>query len=189
VQGLSKALLAEAADAGVEAEVIDAEAAPHGLMSALVSLRGDGADALARSWEGTVQWVCPSPIRPGWGRKNWFVGVSRLAPPAPSSALREADLRIETMRSSGPGGQHVNRTESAVRITHVPTGIVAVAREERSQHRNRSLALARLAAALDGREHQAGQAAERERWSRHDALERGNPIRVYVGERFTRRTP
>jgi peptide chain release factor len=91
------------------------------------------------------------------------------------------------MRSSGPGGQHVNRTESAVRITHVPTGIVAVAREERSQHRNRSLALARLAAALTGREREADRAAERERWSRHDALERGNPIRVYVGERFKRR--
>jgi peptide chain release factor len=187
VQGLSRALLAEAAEAWIEAEVIGAEAAPHGLMSALVSLRGDGAEALARSWEGTVQWVCPSPLRPGWGRKNWFIGVSRLAPSAPSSALRESDLRVETMRSSGPGGQHVNRTESAVRITHVPTGIVAVAREERSQHRNRSLALARLAAALDGREREAGRAAERERWSRHDALERGNPIRVYVGERFKRR--
>jgi len=91
------------------------------------------------------------------------------------------------MRTSSPGGQHVNRTESAVRITHVPTGTVALAREERSQHRNRSLALARLAATLDGRERKAGRAAERERWSRHDALERGNPIRVYVGERFTRR--
>ena len=70
MQGLYRALLAEAAEARVEAEVIEAEAAPHGLMSALVSLRGDGADALARSWEGTVQWVCPSPLRPGWGRKN-----------------------------------------------------------------------------------------------------------------------
>ena len=104
VQGLSRALLAEAAEARVEAEVIEAEAAPHGLMSALVSLRGDGADALARSWEGTVQWVCPSPLRPGWGRKNWFIGVSRLAPPAPSSALRESDLRVETMRSSARAG-------------------------------------------------------------------------------------
>ena len=156
-------------------------------MSALISLRGDCADALARSWEGTVQWVCPSPLRPGWGRKNWFIGVSRIAPPVPSSTLRESDLRVETMRSSGPGGQHVNRTESAVRITHVPTGTVALAREERSQHRNRSLALARLAATLDGREREAGRAAERERWSRHDALERGNPIRAYVGEQFKRR--
>ena len=103
VQGLSKALLAEAAEAGVEAEVIEAEAAPHGLMSALVSLRGDGADALARSWGGTVQWVCPSPLRPGWGRKNWFIGVSRLAPPAPSSALCESDLRGRDHAVLGPG--------------------------------------------------------------------------------------
>ena len=85
------------------------------------------------------------------------------------------------MRTSSPGGQHVNRTEAAVQITHVPTGTVAIARKERSQHRNRSLALARLAAALDGREREAGRVAERERWSRHDALERGNPIRVLRG--------
>jgi peptide chain release factor len=162
--------------------VIEAEAAPHGLMSALVSLLGYGADALARSWEGTVQWVRPSPLRPGWGRKSWFIGVSRLAP----SALSERDRRVETMRTSSPGGQHVNRTEAAVQITHVPTGTVAIARKERSQHRNRPLALKRLAAALDGRECEAGRAAERERWSRHDALERGNPIRVYVGKRFKR---
>jgi peptide chain release factor len=189
VEGLSRILLAEAAGAGLEAEMIGAEKAPHGLLSALVSLRGDGAEALARSWEGTIQWICSSPIRPGWGRKNWCIGASSLSPPAPSAALRDRDLRIETMRSSGPGGQHVNTTESAVRITHLPTGTVAVAREERSQHRNRALALARLAAALDGLKSEADRAAGRQRWSRHDALERGNPVRVYVGERFKRQMP
>lgn len=189
VEGLSKILLAEAVGSGVEADVIAAEKAPHGLMSALVSLRGDGAEALARSWEGTVQWICPSPIRPGWGRKNWFIGISRLSPPPPSPDLSDRDLRIETMRSSGPGAQHVNTTESAVRITHLPTGTVALAREERSQHRNRALALARLAAALDGLKSEADRAAARQRWSRHDALERGNPIRIHVGERFKRQMP
>ncbi|QQP89854.1 peptide chain release factor H [Skermanella sp. TT6] len=189
VAGLSRILLAEADEAGVEAELVAAETAPHGLMSALVALRGDGAETLARSWEGTVQWICPSPLRPGWARKNWFVGVSRLSPPPPSPDLSDRDLRIETMRSSGPGGQHVNTTESAVRITHLPTGTVALAREERSQHRNRALALARLAAALDGLEREADRVAGHRRWSRHDALERGNPVRIYVGERFTRRAP
>jgi peptide chain release factor len=188
VEGLLKELLSEAAAMKVDAAVIAAEEAPHGLMSALVSLSGDDADALARSWEGTVQWVCPSPIRPGWGRKNWFIGASCFSPPPPSRALLDTDLRIETMRSSGAGGQHVNKTESAVRITHIPTGTVAVAREERSQHRNRALALARLAAALASLGRRAGAAAERERWSRHDALERGNPIRVYEGDGFRRRT-
>ena len=79
MQGLSRALLAEAAEARVEAEVIEAEAAPHGLMSALVSLRGDGAEALARSWEGTVQWICPSPLRPGWGRKRTEAVIRKVS--------------------------------------------------------------------------------------------------------------
>jgi peptide chain release factor len=115
-KGFLRELLAEASGVKVEASVIDLEEASYGLMSALVSLEEDDADALARSWEGTVKLVCPSPFRPGWGRKNWFIGVSRLSPPPPSQALREGDFRIDTMRSSGPGGQHVNRTESAVRI-------------------------------------------------------------------------
>ena len=63
-------------------------------------------------------------------------------------SVRKSDLRIETFRSGGPGGQHQNKTESGVRLTHVPSGITVTARESRSQHRNRQIALARLRAAL-----------------------------------------
>lgn len=62
-----------------------------------------------------------------------------------------AECRIETFRAGGPGGQHQNKTESAVRLTHLPTGISITARDSRSQHRNRRLALARLRAALEER--------------------------------------
>jgi peptide chain release factor len=179
VAGLLRAVLAEAAVTGVDAAVLDLQCGRHGLLSALVALDGDGADTLARSWEGSLLWVCPSPLRPGWGRKRWFIGGSRLSPPGPANAFREADLRFETMRASGPGGQHINKTESAVRLTHVPTDTVVAAREERSQHRNRALALARLHAALEVRGREARRAAERERWTRHNALERGNPVRSY----------
>lgn len=71
-------------------------------------------------------------------------------------------------------------------MTHLPTGRVVFAREERSQHRNRALAIARLAAALAEESRQAQKAAERERWARHDSLERGNEIRAYQGEQFRR---
>ncbi len=70
--------------------------------------------------------------------------------PADDDALL-AECRIETFRAGGPGGQHQNKTESAVRLTHLPTGITVIARESRSQHRNRKVALNRLREALEKR--------------------------------------
>lgn len=186
VKGLLDALIQEARQTGVRVEVIEAESAPHGLMSALVSLSGDGTEALAASWEGTVRWTCPSPLRPGWRRKNWYVGVSLLSPPSAAGAFRDKDLRVEAFRASGPGGQHVNTTDTAVRVTHLPTGLVATAREERSQHRNKALAIARLAAMIAAQGQAAEAAARSQRWSRHDALMRGNECRAYEGIEFRR---
>ncbi len=94
------------------------------------------------------------------------------------------EVRIDVMRSSGVGGQHVNKTSSAVRATHVPSGIVAIAREERSQHQNRNLALARLARLLEARHAGAESHARRQHWEQHASLERGNPVRVYRGRHF-----
>jgi ribosome-associated protein len=75
--------------------------------------------------------------------------------PVVSIVINEADIRVEYYRSSGPGGQHRNVTDSAVRIRHIPTGIVAQASERRSQSQNRELALERLRIALEKREHKA----------------------------------
>lgn len=183
-----RALSDEARAAGVAVELLEGSAGEEKdtLLSALVSLDGAGAAELAASWVGTVQWIGRSPFRPHHKRQNWFLGVERFALPE-RPAWSERDLLISTLRASGPGGQHVNKTESAVRIVHQPTGLSVVAREERSQQQNKRLALARLAALMAQSGQQAEAAAAQERWDQHNALTRGNPVRVYVGPEFRRR--
>jgi peptide chain release factor len=175
----------EAGAAGVECKVVEIEAGAHAgtAQSALLSISGveEGLALLAGAWKGTVQWTARSPFRPTHKRKNWFVGIEVLEP-VDESAFRLTELRWETMRASGPGGQHVNRTESAVRVTHLPTGTQATAMEERSQHRNRKLALARLVQKLDEIQAQRHRDAREERWRAHRELERGNPVRVFRKE-------
>jgi peptide chain release factor len=100
-------------------------------------------------WIGAIQWVAQCPLRPHHKRKNWFIGVFELpALPDVPKALAAHDVRFEAFRAGGPGGQHQNKTESAVRATHIASGLSVVAREERSQHRNKALALERIAALL-----------------------------------------
>jgi peptide chain release factor len=187
VNGLLEALAREARELGIGVTIIKTEAGPHGFLSALVALEGAGVDRLASSWCGTVRWACPSPIRKGWGRKNWYVGVSVASSPATSEVFREQDLRFEACKASGPGGQHVNKTNSAVRVTHVPSGLVAFAQEERSQHRNKALAVARLAMAIKERDAASARESDRKHWKYHDTLERGNEARTYEGLDFVRR--
>jgi peptide chain release factor len=169
--------------------VLDAVEGPERgtLLSALLSIEGEAAASFAARYEGSVLWVCQSPFRPTHKRKNWFVGVDVLNPPnlgRTGSTIKEQDVVFEAMRASGPGGQHVNKTESAVRATHKPTGLVAVAREERSQVMNKRLALARLAGMLAAGVEKAMAGAERDRWAQHDALERGKPVRTFTGPAF-----
>jgi peptide chain release factor len=188
VARLAEVLAEEAQTKGLVARALERVAGdrPETFKTVLLSLEGDDAASFLASWEGTVQWIGRSPFRPNHKRKNWFVGVEAFEPPsAPSWA--EEDLRVDVMRSSGPGGQHVNKTESAVRVTHVPSGLSAIAREERSQHLNRRLALARLARLFE----QQGQASQadvrRQRWQKHHSLVRGQAIRVFEGPDFRAR--
>ncbi len=172
----------EANSAGLEArtlELIPGDEAGTA-QSALVALTGEGAEAFAGAWRGTVQWIGKSPFRPTHRRKNWFVGIEVLEPVA-ETRFDSRDVAWETMRASGPGGQHVNRTESAVRVTHLPTGVQASASEERSQHRNRKLALARLAAKLEEEGERKHAEVRQQRWKAHQDLERGNAVRVLRG--------
>jgi peptide chain release factor len=190
VTGLIEAAIAEARAAGLAAELLHAEEAPHGPVSAVLAVDGPGAEGWAESWRGTLQWICRSPLRPEHGRKNWFVSGTVLRPPEPSSGgFDPRELRWETFRATGAGGQHVNRTESAVRVTHLPTGIAVPCASERSQHRNRAIALALLSRRLCERQEDEERRRRGELWSCHHHVERGASAarRVYVGPSFRRR--
>jgi len=156
--------------------------------SALLSIEGNGARAFAERNRGSVLWICPSSLRPGHKRKNWFVGVEFFDPEETDTAkLRRADVVFHTARASGPGGQHVNKTESAVVAAHLPTGFSAFAQEERSQAMNKKLALARLEKMLADQSDAKRAGAERARWVHHNGLERGSPVRTFVGPGFKER--
>jgi len=151
--------------------------------SILLRASGTGAAAQVRSWLGTIQWIGASPYRAHHPRKNWFVSVAAFAEPA-ADHWDSTAVRVETLRASGPGGQHVNRTESAVRVTHLPTGLHAIAQEERSQLLNRRLALARLASLFAERAETKAREGDTARWQQHTRLVRGNPVRVYRGQEW-----
>ncbi|WP_273825762.1 MULTISPECIES: peptide chain release factor H [Pseudomonas] len=172
---------AEAQD--VRLQLLEQEAGPRAgtLRSVLLSLEGSDAEALAAQWTGTLQWRATSPYRPRHPRKNWFIGVARC--PEPALGL-EGEIRFETLRASGPGGQHVNRTESAVRATHLASGISVKVQSERSQHANKRLALGLIALKLEALAQRDAADARAARRLLHHQLERGNAGRVFVGERF-----
>lgn len=110
---LAPRLSAELQARGLQVEEIDRTPGSHAGDARSVLLRVSGADAQVRvaDWLGTIQWIGTSPYRPHHKRKNWFVSIAAFQEPA-AETWRADELRIETLRASGPGGQHVNRTES-----------------------------------------------------------------------------
>ncbi|WP_341366441.1 peptide chain release factor H [Yoonia sp. BS5-3] len=157
----------------------------HGPRSAVAVVHGPGRQAFATSWVGTIQWRMQSQLRQHHKRANWFVGVFTLAQhPGRAADIRPADVTFSTLRAGGPGGQHQNTTDSAVRAVHKSSGLRVVVREARSQHRNKALALERLQSLADAQQSADQEMRKNDQNKLHHALERGNPVRRFVGERF-----
>jgi peptide chain release factor len=135
---------------------------------------------------GTVLWHGQSPFRVKHKRKNWYVGVEVLSlnDETKINSNIEKEIKVDTFKSSGKGGQNVNKRDTAVRITHLPTKLSFVGREERTQLMNRKLALARLQNKLATINQSHLDNNEKERWRQHDSLERGNPIMRFKGNDF-----
>ncbi len=153
-----------------------------GIKSATLTVRGRGAFGLLNAEKGVHRLVRISPYDQARRRHTSFasVDVIPLTEEEISIEIDPKDLRIDTYRSSGAGGQHVNVTDSAVRITHIPTGITASCQNERSQMQNRETAMHILRARLLERARQEQEAEMRKLRSEHMEIGFGSQIRSYV---------
>ncbi len=168
---------------GFKAQIIDyLPGEEAGIKSVTIRIQGDNAYGLLQGEKGIHRLIRLSPYDASGKRHTSFASVD-LIPDAGEELnieIKETDLRIDVYRSSGAGGQHVNKTESAVRITHLPTGIVAQCQNERSQQSNRESAMRVLKARIYALEQSRRDAAKQADYAGKDAIAFGSQIRTYT---------
>ncbi len=168
---------------GFQVEVLEeSEGEVAGLKSAALKISGEYAYGYLRTETGVHRLVRKSPFDSNARRHTSFASVF-VYPEVDDSIeveINPADLRIDTFRASGAGGQHINKTDSAVRITHLPTNIVVQCQNDRSQHRNRAEAMAMLKSRLYEAELRKRQAAQQQLEDSKTDIGWGHQIRSYV---------
>jgi len=172
-----------AASRGFSSEVIDSNAGEvAGMKSATIEIKGDHAYGWLRTETGVHRLVRKSPFDSGNRRHTSFASVF-VSPEIDEDInidLNPADIEMDVYRSSGAGGQHVNKTESAVRLRHLPTGLVVACQNERSQHKNRATAMKMLKAKMYELEVNKRNAAAKVLEDSKSDVSWGNQIRSYV---------
>jgi peptide chain release factor 2 len=173
---------------GYEVRVLDLQPGEEaGIKSATLEVVGDHAFGYMKAEKGVHRLVRISPFDAQSRRHTSFASVFiyPLVDDEIEIEIDESELRVDTFRASGAGGQHVNKTDSAIRLTHLPTGIAVSCQQERSQHKNRSTAMKMLKAALyeRAREEQEQEKAELE--ATKTDIGWGNQIRSYVFQPYT----
>lgn len=182
-QMLLRMLLRWAERRGYQTEMLDVQSGEEaGIKSASFSVQGAYAYGYLRGEVGVHRLVRISPYDAQKRRHTSFASVA-VAPEIDDSIvvdIRDEDVRVDTYRASGAGGQHVNKTDSAVRLTHTPTGVVVACQAERSQHKNRAKAYKMLRAKLFERELAAREAEKAKLTGEKKSIEWGSQIRSYV---------
>lgn len=180
-----KKILDEAQEQGLETTLLQREIGQENgtIETATIAIKGQNVVTFANSWIGTIQWIGQSQFRKMHKRKNWFIGIFEIESQKHTS-ISENDIQYQAMRSSGAGGQHVNKVSSAIRATHIPTGIAVVSMDSRSQHQNKKLATERLLKKLEDETLQQLKNYVGKQWENQLNIQRGNPVRVFTGSDF-----
>lgn len=139
--------------------------------------------AMIDPWLGSIQWICQSPIRKSHKRKNWFIKCQEIKIPK-KLEIDINDIDVQTYRASGPGGQHRNKVETAIRVIHNQTGIIVTASDGKSQSQNKKKAMQKLMAKLESQNELIQQGFNTDRWTSQLEIERGNPAKTFNGLKF-----
>lgn len=169
--------------AGFKTEIMEqSDGEEAGIKSCTIKASGENAFGWLKTETGVHRLVRISPFDSNAKRHTSFasVGVSPIIDDTIEIEIEDKDLRIDTYRASGAGGQHVNRTDSAVRITHEPTGIVVACQSQRSQHQNKANAMEMLKARLYEQELQKQEASKNQSYEEKSDIGWGHQIRSYV---------
>lgn len=180
-----KVFLEEIKNSNIAYEIIHRENGDENLTLKSVTLllkSKDIQDFLA-PWLGSVCWIGKSTFRKLHKRSNWFIGIFELEE-LEKVSFHEKDIQFQTVRSQGSGGQNVNKVNTAVRATHIPTGQSVFVQDSRSQLENKKRSVERLKAKVLEQNIIQLQKRMQETWNNHLNVQRGNPVRTFSGTDF-----
>lgn len=180
-----KVFLEEAKNNTIDYEIIHRENGDENLTlkSVTILLKSKNVESFLKNWLGSILWTGKSTFRKLHKRSNWFIGVFELKG-LEKINFKEKDIQFQTTRSQGSGGQNVNKVNTAVRATHIPTGVAVFAQDSRSQLENKKLALERLKEKVLEQNIIKLQKQMQETWNNHLNVQRGNSVRTFSGTDF-----
>ena len=153
------------------------------IQSVTILLEGLELEQFLKNWLGTILWIGTSTFRKYNKRKNWFIAIFELTNSV-ITEVNKTDFKFQTMRSSGAGGQHVNKVSSAVRATYPLFGLSVTVMDTRSQHQNKKIAISRLTAKCLQYQIEKLSNDVKNEWTNHLNIQRGNPVRIFKGTDF-----